>query len=93
MGLRRTRALQEVLLPGAVASFRREVAEVMLACGVSLHSAAFNGGAELVDVLFGHAADVNPEKNEGESPLAVAPEKDHSSAVDLIRRHGGKSYV
>jgi len=55
-----------------------------------LHMAAGDGRKEVAELLIAKGAEVNA-KIEGMTPLDIAIELKHTTTVDLLRKHGGKS--
>jgi ankyrin repeat protein len=49
-----------------------------------LHSAAQNNQLEMIGLLLEYSADPNAKSAEGRTPLAIAQEKGHTGAVELL---------
>ena len=56
-----------------------------------MHYAAWRGDKEIVELLITKRADVNAKMDDGETPLDVAEEAEHTELADLLRKHGGKT--
>ncbi|HCO95057.1 MAG TPA: hypothetical protein DIU00_14080 [Phycisphaerales bacterium] len=55
-----------------------------------LHSAAYAGSADLVELLIANSADVNTKDDEGRIPIDFAKDWDHTEIVELLKEHGSK---
>ena len=56
-----------------------------------MHYAAWRGDKEIVELLITKRADVNAKMDDGETPLDVAEEAEHTELADLLRKHGAKT--
>ncbi len=45
---------------------------------------------DMAEFLIVKGADVNVKGDEGETPLSVAKNKDHTEIVDILLKHGAK---
>lgn len=79
-------------LEAAVASGRRETAEILLDSGVeagrSLHLAAANGAIEMVTLFLGRGAPVDLRDEEGDTPLLCASRSGHRIVVQALLGRG-----
>jgi len=88
-------------LTGAVSESQVEAVKVLVAAGANVNqvyengeasvltTAAANGNVDIIKVLLDAGADVNLRIKDGKSPLAMAVEKGHEQAAELIRSRGG----
>ena len=56
----------------------------------ALHHAA---NKEIAELLIAKGADVNAKRDYGWTPLMDAARKGHKEIVELLRKHGGKTYA
>ncbi len=89
-------------LTGAVAAGQAEIVELLVDRGADVNhryeggafspllSAAAEGDPRIVRLLLEHGASPNVRTADGKTPLALATEKGHKDAADVLRRHGGK---
>ncbi len=87
-------------LTGAVAGGHPEVVELLVDHGADVNhryeggtfspllSAAAEGDPRIVRLLLEHGADASARTPDGKTPLALAVEKGHREAADVLRRHG-----
>jgi len=50
----------------------------------------FRGNKDLVELLIQNGADVNAKSGQGETPLALAEQREHREIVKLLQKHGAK---
>ena len=56
----------------------------------AMHAAAENGHVAVIRFLVDHGAELSPEVESGETPLALALLADQQEAVELLRSMGGR---
>ena len=56
-----------------------------------MHAAASEGQNEIGELLIAEGADVNVKNDEGETPIDMAIRLKRTEAIDLLRKHGGKT--
>jgi ankyrin repeat protein len=56
-----------------------------------LHHAAIEGHKEVAELLIAKGADMDAKNVDGETPLDLAIEENHTETTDLLRKHGGKT--
>lgn len=89
-------------LTGAVAAGHAEVVELLVDHGADVNhryeggafspllSAAAEGDPRIVRLLLEHGANPNVRTADGKTALALAVEKGHKEAADVLRHQGGK---
>ncbi|MFH1882965.1 MAG: ankyrin repeat domain-containing protein [Planctomycetota bacterium] len=55
-----------------------------------LHSAAYYGNKDIVELLIAKGADVTARDGDSRTPLWYAKDKGHAEIVSLLRKHGAK---
>jgi len=50
----------------------------------------FRGNKDLVELLIQNGADLNAKGGQGETPLGLAKQMEHSEIVELLQKHGAK---
>ena len=58
--------------------------------GIPMHSAAWKGSVECIEILLARNVDINARNNYGRTPLHWAAEQGHVDAVDVLLRHGAR---
>ena len=48
------------------------------------------GHTEIVKLLLVAGADVNAKENEGDTPLSIAKQKEHTQIIKLLKEYGAK---
>jgi ankyrin repeat protein len=56
-----------------------------------LYEAAAQGHEEVVELLIDYGADVNAQRDNGDTPLDWATLNDHTETANFLRKHGGKT--
>ena len=56
-----------------------------------MYAAASEGQNEIGELLLAECADVNVKNDEGETPIDMAIRLKRTEAIDLLRKHGGKT--
>ena len=56
-----------------------------------MHWAASEGRKEVAELLIAKGADVNAQRDNGDTPLDWAILRKHTETAELLRKHGGKT--
>jgi uncharacterized protein len=81
-------AARNVRIVSALLDADAEVDPVQQGGFTPLHGAAFAGDADIVRLLLTSGADPQARTDEGKIPLAIAEERNHREAADLLRNPG-----
>ena len=70
--------------------FRADLSLKLTNGSLPLHSAAFKGSVECIEILLAQNMDINARNNSGKTSLHWAAEQGHFDAVDVLLKHGAR---